>query len=1098
MRVLAFASLLLAAAIPSFGQDSIDYVRQIKPVLQARCYACHGVLKQEANLRLDTAALAIKGGDSGAAIKLDAPDASLLLQRISATDDATRMPPEGEPLKPAEIAAFKAWLLNGAKGPADEKPERDPREHWAFRAPIRPAVTMASKPDWARNPIDAFISAEHQRHGIVPQQPANRLLWLRRVSLDLIGLPPSEAEIQAYLSDVSNDANDRVISRLLDSPQYGERWGRHWMDIWRYSDWWGLGAEVRNSQKHIWHWRDWIIESLNSDKGYDQMLREMIAADELYPNDLDKLRASGFLARQYFKFNRTSWLDETVEHTSKAMLGLTFNCAKCHDHKYDPFAQREYYQMRAIFEPYQVRTDAIPGEIDFEKDGIPRAFDGNLDAQTFLHIRGDDRNPDKSIAIEPTIPAFLKFGEWQVASIQLPPEAIQPALRPFVEQAYLKQAEQRIAEARGAVENARKILAEAIESDRIATALQESPADALSAIRRQIVADDFAAPQPGTWEIREGTWSYANGRLKQSQAGATRAALRLKQVPPADFEARLKFITAGGETWKSVGITLDVTDQNEVLAYLSAYAGGAKSQIAYKQQGNYVYPAEASQPRTVELNQLHELILRVRGDLINVSVDGQHSLAYHLPIQRQRGALEIITFDASAELLAFELCELAPAAALEEPSSSTKTRADKSLPLDQARVALALAEKVLTTAELQPHSVRARLQADRVRLHDPDSIELPKVLGEAVRAERMASAAKLNEEVSRAELEWLKSPADKKPEAEKKLVAARAALETADKLIETPGETYTPVAGSLKTLESNLESEESRRRPFPKTSTGRRTAFANWLTDKRNPLVARVAVNHIWARHFGKPLVPTVFDFGRKGTPPTHPELLDWLAIEFQESGWSMKHLHRLIVSSNTYRLGSSTAGALPETVAADPDNTYYWHANPLRMEAQLIRDSLLQLAGELDLTRGGPPVSVGIDSRRRSLYYVHSHNEHQKFLSMFDDASVLECYRRAQSIVPQQALALENSPLATAAAEKIAQRITTAHPNLSDREFVETAFTIVLAGKPTAEETTVVLEAIDQLRKSQNDPGRPTSESAIRVNIVHALLNHNDFVTIR
>ncbi|HEY4262813.1 MAG TPA: DUF1549 domain-containing protein, partial [Schlesneria sp.] len=774
MRVLAFASLLLSAAIPCFGQDSIDYVRQIKPVLQARCYACHGVLNQEAGLRLDTVALAIKGGDSGTAIKLDAPDASLLLQRISATDDATRMPPEGEPLKPAEIAAFRAWILNGAKSPADEKPERDPRDHWSFRTPVRPPVPKVADSDWVQNPIDAFIAFEQQQRGLTRQEPANRLLWLRRISLDLIGLPPSEAEIEAYLNDVSNEANDRVISRLLDSPQYGERWGRHWMDIWRYSDWWGLGAEVRNSQKHIWHWRDWIIESLNSDKGYDQMLREMIAADELYPNDLDKLRASGFLARQYFKFNRTSWLDETVEHTSKAMLGLTFNCAKCHDHKYDPFAQREYYQMRAIFEPYQVRTDALPGEIDFEKDGIPRAFDSNLDAQTFIHIRGDDRNPDKSITIEPAIPAFLKFDEWRVASIQLPPEAIQPALRPFVEEAHLKQAEQRIAEARVALESARKILTEAIEVDRIATALQESPADALSAIRRQIVVDDFATSQPDTWEIREGTWTYADGRLKQSQAGATRAALRLRQIPPADFEARVKFITTGGETWKSVGIILDVTEQNEVLAYLSAYAGGSKSQIAYKQQGNYVYPVEASQSRPVELNRPHDIILRVRGNLLNVSVDGQHSLAYRLPIEQQRGALEIITFDATAELLAFELCELPPAVALEDPASSTKKGADASLPLDQARVALALAERVLKTAELQRNSVRARLQADRVRFREPDSVELSKAVVEAVRAERMVSAAKSSEDVSRAELELLKVPADKKSEAEKKVVAAKA------------------------------------------------------------------------------------------------------------------------------------------------------------------------------------------------------------------------------------------------------------------------------------------------------------------------------------
>lgn len=1099
MKVLTFASLLLIVVGPVFGEDTIDYVRQIKPILRERCYACHGVLKQEAGLRLDTAASAIKGGDSGAAIKLGAPDGSLLLERITATDDATRMPPEGEPLKPAEIAAFKGWILGGAKAPADEQPERDPREHWAFRTPIRPPVPQIAS-DWVRNPIDAFIAAEQQRHGVTPQPAADRMIWLRRVSLDLIGLPPSEAEIQAYLDDKSGQANDRVISRLLDSPQYGERWGRHWMDIWRYSDWWGLGAEVRNSHKHIWHWRDWIIESLNSDKGYDQMLREMLAADELYPNDLDKLRANGFLARQYFKFNRTSWLDETVEHTSKAMLGLTFNCAKCHDHKYDPFSQREYYQLRAIFEPYQVRTDPVPGEIDFEKDGIPRAFDCNLEAKTFIHIRGDDRNPDKSTVIVPTIPDYLTFGEWQVASVSLPPEAIQPALRPYVEEAYLKQAEQKITAARDAVEIARKDLAKAIEADRIARAERDSgpPADALAAIPRQILIDHFAVAQPETWEIREGTWTYADGRLKQSAAGATRAALRLKQQPPDDFEARLKYIPTGGETWKSVGITFDASEQNEVLAYVSSYADGPKSQISFKQNSQYVYPADAAQARTVDLNQPHELVLRVRGSLVNVVVDGQHSLAYRLPIGRQPGAMEIITFDAKAELLEFELCALTPAAQLVEPASAANQATNEMLPIDQARAALALAEKVLATAETQPPSIRARIQADRIRLQQPDSPDLTKFINEAARAERIAATAKASEEACRAELELLKAPADKKAEAEKKLSAAIAVFGAATKLVDTPGETYTPVVGALKTLESNLETEDSRRKPFPQTSTGRRTAFAKWLTDTRNPLVARVAVNHIWARHFGKPLVPTVFDFGRKGTPPTHPELLDWLAIELQESGWTMKHIHRLIVSSNTYRLRSSTAGAAPETLAADPDNKYYWHATPLRMEAQVVRDSLLQLAGDLDLTRGGPPISIGNDSTRRSLYYVHSHNEHQKFLSMFDDASVLECYRRAQSIVPQQALALENSPLATSAAEKIAQRIALAHPDLSDREFTDIAFRVVLATRPTDDETAAVLEAMEQLRKRHAGTDRSNAEKSIRTSVIHVLLNHNDFVTVR
>ena len=259
------------------------------------------------------------------------------------------------------------------------------------------------------------------------------------------------------------------MTRLLGSPQYGERWGRHWMDIWRYSDWWGLGAEVRNSQKHIWHWRDWIVESVNSDKGYDQMLREMLAADELYPNDLDRLRATGYLARQYFIFNRTTWLDETIEHTAKGMLGLTFNCAKCHDHKYDPLLQAEYYKLRAIFEPYQIRTEMVPGQSDYEKDGIPRAFDAHLDIPTYLHVRGDDRNPDKNRVLEPSMPAFLSLGELKlvIEPVALPLDAAQPGLRDFAVRTHRQAAEQQIAAAHSALDAAKAKLG---ESEKAATA----------------------------------------------------------------------------------------------------------------------------------------------------------------------------------------------------------------------------------------------------------------------------------------------------------------------------------------------------------------------------------------------------------------------------------------------------------------------------------------------------------------------------------------------------------------------------------------------------------------------------------------------------
>jgi mono/diheme cytochrome c family protein len=320
------------------ADDRVEYVRGVKPIFTARCYACHGALKQQNGLRLDTVEFMKKGGDTGPAIVPGRSAESRLVDHITGTGGARRKPPksEGEGLDERQIAAIKAWIDQGAVGPADEKPEPDPRAHWAFKAPARPALPKVKDTAWAKNPIDAFLAAEHEKRGLVPQRLADKSVLLRRVYLDLIGLPPTRDELSAFLKDESPDADEKVVDRLLASKQYGERWGRHWMDVWRYSDWWGLGAEVRNSQKHIWHWRDWIIESLNADKGYDQMLREILAADELYPTDPDRLRATGFLTRSCFIFNRNSWLEEVVEHTSKAFLGVTLNCARCHDHKYDP------------------------------------------------------------------------------------------------------------------------------------------------------------------------------------------------------------------------------------------------------------------------------------------------------------------------------------------------------------------------------------------------------------------------------------------------------------------------------------------------------------------------------------------------------------------------------------------------------------------------------------------------------------------------------------------------------------------------------------------------------------------------------------------
>jgi hypothetical protein len=892
------------AATPA-ADGPVDYVKQVKPLLAARCYACHGALKQEGGLRLDTAVALLRGGDSGPSLEPGKADGHLIIERLTAANIDERMPPEGEggAWKPEEVALLKSWITAGATAPSDEKPEPDPREHWAFRAPVRPPVPKVKNQAWVANPIDAFIAAEHERRGLAPQPPAEPGLLLRRVYIDLVGLPPTREELEAFLADQRPDAYERVVDRLLASPQYGERWGRHWMDIWRYSDWWGLGADVRNSQKHIWHWRDWIVESLNDDLGYDEMIRQMLAADELYPDDLDKLRATGYLVRNYFKFNRNTWLEQVVEHTSKSLLGLTMNCARCHDHKYDPFPQRDFYRMRAFFEPYQVRTDQLPGETDLEKDGLPRIFDCHLDAPTYRYVRGDETKPVKDEPIAPGLPTLMSAGEWSIEPVTLPRTAYEPGLRGYIAENYVRAAEAKLTAAR----------AKKGEPDHIAKASIRTAEEELAAVKARGAAD--------------------------------RAKL-------------------GGS-------------QDEALAK-------AKAAVT----------------------------------------------------------------------------------------------AERLLAVAQAAENVARSEQALTDLKQAKPAVESKNAASKS--------------GDKQDAEK-AEAAKKAAETKLAEAEKKRTDA---------IAALKKAEEAAEKIDKKTEAAYTPLAGALKAFESSTETDTERRKPYPTTSTGRRTALAKLLTDRGNPLVARVAANHIWLRHMGRPLVPTVFDFGRKGTPPTHPELLDWLALELMDGGgdkpWSMKRLHRLIVTSNTYRLSSSTAGNTA-AVERDPENQSLWRFTPIRIEAQVVRDALLHLSGELDPKLGGPSVNPATEglSKRRSLYFIHSHNEHHRFLSTFDDADVLDCYRRDQSIVPQQALALANSQQSLAAAGLIAARLAKLPECRDDDAFIRAGFREILAFEPSGDELTACREALAEWRKLPAPKGE-SADNRAKINLVHALLNHNDFITVK
>jgi hypothetical protein len=419
--------------------------------------------------------------------------------------------------------------------------------------------------------------------------------------------------------------------------------------------------------------------------------------------------------------------------------------------------------------------------------------------------------------------------------------------------------------------------------------------------------------------------------------------------------------------------------------------------------------------------------------------------------------------------------------------------AKASLGVTQAEFAVAIAEKTSLTHRI------AALQ-DRWKLEDSDSAQRKarsaKSHAKAVQAERAASVAKAELAVAKATLAAVKAGGDKNSATGKALATAQSALKksyaAASNAIK-PDDPYAGLTGAKWTPTRFLFSgKDDPTVPFPVQSTGRRTALAKWITDPRNPLTARVAVNHIWMRHMGAPLVPTVFDFGRNGLSPTHPELLDWLAAEFIDSGWSMKHLHSLIVSSAAYRMSSSLDGG-DKSAIADPQNQFWWRRIPMRLESQAIRDAVLTHAGTIDLTMGGPPVlpAQQAASRRRSLYFFHSNNSRNIFLATFDEALVTACYRREQSIVPQQALALANSSFVLDSSKTIAKRL--GEGVTEDSQFIRKAFAVLLGIEASALE---ISKSEQALRSWEILPNGSVDDA--RANLVWVLINHNDFVTLR
>jgi hypothetical protein len=772
-RLFACQVVLVATALVTGVSQAqeIDFGRDIQPILARRCYKCHGPDKDEGGLRLNRQDAVLAKLESGEhAVVPGKPEASALLLRIAADDADVRMPPEEKPLAKAEIELIRRWIAAGAVW---QKP-------WAYQPPARPAVPTVKDAAWVRNPIDAFVLQQLERRGLQPAPPAEKVQLLRRAYYDLTGLPPSPADVEAFVADQSTDAYEKVIDRLLDSERYGERWARHWLDLVRYAD---TNSFERDGVKpNAWRFRDYVIRSFNDDKPYDRFIIEQLAGDELPDANAETIIATGYYRLGLWDDEpadrlqaRYDELDDILSTTAQVMLGLTINCARCHDHKIDPIPQTDYYRMLAFFH------------------GVPSYGD-----------RGDQRSNNQT---------------------------------------------------------------------------------------------DIATPE-------------LTARYQQ------------------------------------------LDDQKRVLC---------DQMTAIEQQG--IVKMSAEDQRKSEGRERDKLLAQRLQMYLDEAQQQQYS-----ELKSQLAKLDAIKLPQRESALSVNKCMRVP-------------------------------PETLVFQRGNPHVPGKKVEPG-----------FPAVLG------------------------------------------------APDPVIPAP--------------------------PPDAKSCGRRTVLAKWIASAENPLTARVMANRIWQNHFGRGIVRSPNNFGGLGIPPTHPELLDWLAAELTDGGWRLKSLHKLIMTSNTYRMSSQ---ANPDGLAKDPENNLFWRFDMRRLSAEEIRDSIHAVNGRLNVTMYGPGFYPEIsqevlagqsrpgdgwgksspeEQARRSIYIHVKRSLITPILSSFDfpetDSS---CDARFVTTQPAQALGMMNGDFAIQQATEFANRLR--REAASDRQSqVKLALKLALCREPDAASVQRGLDLIDTMQR--------------------------------
>lgn len=1086
----ALVSMAILMASASMGTEaSLEFFeREVRPVLAEHCYSCHGPEKQKAGLRVDHLSFLLSGGESGPAITPGDAAASRIAEAMAYTNVDLQMPPKGK-LSDEQIKVVQTWIEEGAHWPDepvptegadaaetfDLKKRRD--EHWAWQPINSPAPPAVANAAWPRHDIDHFILARLEAAGYEPAPEADRATLIRRLSFALTGLPPTPEAVARFAADESADAYERLVDELLASPDFGERWGRHWLDVTRYAE--TYGHEQDYPVEHAWRYRDYVIRAFNSDLPYDQLLREHIAGDLLpqprfnvETSTNESLAATGFWymhqathAPVDVRQDQNDRIDNQIDVFSKAFLGMTVSCARCHDHKFDAISMADFYALAGFLKSSRQQHAYIDpqGKI---AEGVTRLQ------------RAKER-----------VEAAIRAGFEQADAAAAP---VYSHLMASAEAAQSGEEASEVAARRGLDSTTLTRWVEAIDDE--STEDGAHPLHLWNKARQQTTLDAAWFAGIAAWAseakkppVSAGEVVYETFGIRDSFGAWTTTGEAFGSSPSGpgawmNEGGRVDFVPSGvahsGLLDTRLEGTLRSPDfiiEHDTLQYRAAGTGG---QIRLIIEG-------------YELREFNGLLFE------QTFLDVKHGGEYRW-LQQVDG---IAKFKGRTAFI--EIVDTGDGWIAVDEIRFSDTPAQSTADLSMARALLA-PKLPSSLAELAARYTAYTSQAMLDWLAGTADASQIDWLG-FVNRRQLAPLPGETRQFARAIAHKLKT-AEKLPRPERMLAIAEGT--PTDEILMLRGNYKTPGKPVRRRF---LEALGDAAVAVPATGSGRRE-LAEALLAEDNPLTARVMVNRVWHYLMGRGLVPTVDNFGVLGQTPSHPELLDYLATRFRANGWSVKSLIRDIVTTQTYRMSSMPHDAAAE--AADPDNVLLHRMNRRRLEAESIRDAILKVAGTLDTTRFGPSVPAYISpfvegnrrpevsgpadgGRRRSIYMEVRRNYMSPMLQAFD-MPVPDTTQGVRNVsnVPAQALILMNDPFVLDQARAWSERIMVAHASIEDR--VRTLYLEGLGREPSAEEQVKMFEFMDEQAKLYGlDAAAARDDARIWADLCHVMFTLKEFIFI-